>query len=160
MRRKAGPAESVIIYRQPSNLEPAPNMTFRLKAASGPHTGQTFDLSETDTAIGSAGGADIAMDGLLEQHARITFDGEVLMLEAADQAWVNGEPVSRQPLKSGDEIRLGEHRFVLQAPGLRPPSVLREVDERQKISPWTWVAIGAVAAGGFIAVATFVLTRL
>ncbi len=135
-------------------------MTFRLKAASGPHTGQTFDLSETDTAIGSAGGADIAMDGLLEQHARITFDGEVLMLEAADQAWVNGEPVSRQPLKSGDEIRLGEHRFVLQAPGLRPPSVLREVDERQKISPWTWVAIGAVAAGGFIAVATFVLTRL
>ncbi len=135
-------------------------MTFRLKAASGPHTGQTFDLSETDTAIGSAGGADIAMDGLLEQHARITFDGEVLMLEAADQAWVNGEPVSRQPLKSGDEIRLGEHRFVLQAPGLRPPSVLREVDERQKISPWPWVAIGAVAAGGFIAVATFVLTRL
>ena len=135
-------------------------MTFRLKAASGPHTGQTFDLAETDTAIGSAGGADIAIDGLLEQHARITFDGEVLMLEATDQAWVNGEPVSRQPLKSGDEIRLGEHRFVLQAPGLRPPSVLREVDERQKISPWTWVAIAAVAAGGFIAVATFVLTRL
>jgi len=135
-------------------------MTFRLKAASGPHTGQTFDLAETDTAIGSAGGADIAIDGLLEQHARITFDGEVLMLEATDQAWVNGEPVSRQPLKSGDEIRLGEHRFVLQAPGLRPPSVLREVDERQKISPWTWVAIAAVAAGGFIAVATFVLTQL
>ncbi len=135
-------------------------MTFRLKAASGPHTGQSFDLDESDTAIGSAGGADIAVDGLLEQHARITFDGEVLMLEAADQAWVNGEPVTRQPLKSGDEIRLGEHRFVLQAPGLRPPSVLREVEQRPAISPWTWVAIAAAAAGGFIAVATFVLTRL
>ncbi|QOC21673.1 FHA domain-containing protein [Wenzhouxiangella sp. AB-CW3] len=135
-------------------------MTFRLKAASGPHTGQTFDLDESDTAIGSADGANIAIDGLLEQHARITFDGEVLMLEADDQAWVNGEPVSRQPLKSGDEIRLGEHRFVLQAPGLRPPSVLREVEQRHTINPWTWVAIGAVAAGGIIAVATFILTRL
>jgi pSer/pThr/pTyr-binding forkhead associated (FHA) protein len=135
-------------------------MTFRLKTASGPHTGQIFDLAESDTAIGSADGADIAIDGLLERHARITFDGEVLMLEAADQAWVNGEPVTRQPLKSGDEIRLGEHRFVLQAPGLRPPSVLREVEPRPSISPWTWVAIGAVAAGGFIAVASFVLMRL
>jgi predicted component of type VI protein secretion system len=103
---------------------------------------------------------DISIDGLLEQHARITYDGEMLILEATDQAWVNGEPVARQPLKSGDEIRLGEYRFVLQAPGLRPPSVLREVEERQKISPWTWVAIAAVAAGGFIAVATFVLTQL
>ena len=135
-------------------------MTFRLKAASGPHTGQTFELAESDTVIGSAGDADIAIDGLLEQHARITFDGEVLMLEAADQAWVNGEPVARQPLKSGDEVRLGEYRFVLQAPGLRPPSVLREVEQRPGISPWTWVAIAAVAAGGFIAVASFVLMRL
>lgn len=136
------------------------DMTFRLKAASGPHTGQTFDLDESDTAIGSADGADVSIDGLLEQHARITFDGDVLMLEAADQAWVNGEPVTRQPLKSGDEIRLGEYRFVLQAPGLRPPSVLREVEQRPGINPWTWVAIAAVAASGFIAVATFVLTRL
>ncbi len=135
-------------------------MTFRLKAASGPHTGQIFELQESDTAIGSSGDTDITMDGLLEHHARITFDGEVLMLDAADQAWVNGEPATRQLLKSGDEIRLGEHRFVLQAPGLRPPSVLREIEQRPRISPWTWVAIGAVAAGGFIAVATFVLTRL
>ena len=135
-------------------------MPFRLKAASGPHTGQTFDLDDSDTAIGSAGEADVSIDGLLEQHARITFDGEVLMLEAADQAWVNGEPVARQPLKSGDEIRLGEHRFVLQAPGLRPPSVLREIEQRPTINPWTWVAIAVVAAGGFIAVASFVLTRL
>jgi hypothetical protein len=135
-------------------------MTFRLKAASGPHTGQTFELQESDTAIGSSGDTDITMDGLLEHHARITFDGEVLMLDAADQAWVNGEPATRQLLKSGDEIRLGEHRFVLQAPGLRPPSVLREIEQRPRISPWTWVAIGAVAAGGIVAVATFVLTRL
>ena len=56
--------------------------------------------------------------------------GDVLMLEAVDQAWVNGEPVKRHPLKSGDEIRLGEQRFVLQAPGLRPPSVLNQTREK------------------------------
>lgn len=135
-------------------------MTFRLKAASGPHTGQTFDLAAEDTAIGSGEAADITIEGLLDQHARIVYDGEVLMLEASDQAWVNGDPVSRQPLKSGDEIRLGEHRFVLQAPGLRPPSVLREVERQPGISPWTWVAIGAVAAGSMAAIVSFILMRL
>ena len=134
-------------------------MTFRLKAASGPRTGESFDLADDDTSIGSAAGADISVDGLLEQHARIVFDGETLMLEAVDQTWINGQPVTRQPLKSGDEIRLGGTRFVLQAPGLRPPSVLQQT-ERQGVSPWTWVAIGAVAIGSFAAVAAFVLTRL
>ena len=133
-------------------------MTFRLKAASGPETGKAFDLSE-DTAIGSAAGADVVVDGLLEQHARIVFDGDTLMLEAVDQTFVNGEPVTRQPLKSGDEIRFGERRFVLQAPGLRPPSVLRQ-PEQKGINPWTWVAIGVVAAGGVAAVTLFVLSRL
>ena len=134
-------------------------MTFRLKAASGPHTGQTFDLGE-DTAIGSAEQADIRIVGLPEKQARIVFDGQTLTLESHDEAFVNGAAVARQALKSGDEIRFGEHRFVLQAPGLRPPRVLDQTDQRQGINPWTWVAIGVVALGGFGAVAAFVLTRI
>lgn len=134
-------------------------MTFRLKAASGPHTGQTFDLTD-NTAIGSAAVADVQLDGLAEIHARIMFDGEALTLESSEETFVNGQLAPRRALQSGDEIRFGEHRFVLQAPGLRPPSVLQQTRPRPTISPWTWVAMGAVAVSGFAAVATFVLTRL
>lgn len=135
-------------------------MTFRLKAASGPNTGQSFNLADQDTTIGSQDGAEIQLDGIEASHARIRFDGETLLLEAAYEAFVNGQPVARQPLKSGDEIRLGQHRFVLQAPGLRPPSVLQQTEQRQPISPWTWVAIAGAAVGGLAAIATLVLTRL
>ena len=92
------------------HTQPA-RMQFRLKAASGPQTGQNFPLEDEDTSIGSADDADIRLDGLMERHARIVYDGETLMLEPAGKAWVNGEPVQRRPLKSGDEIRLGEYRF-------------------------------------------------
>lgn len=120
-------------------------MQFRLKAASGPMTGQNFPL-EDDTSIGSADDADICLDGLMERHARIVYDGETLMLEPTDKAWVNGEPVQRRLLKSGDEIRLGEYRFVLQAPGLRPPSVLKDAEPR-KSRAWLWITLGVIAAG-------------
>ena len=133
-------------------------MTFRLKAASGPRTGETFDLTD-DTLIGCDDPSQIQIDGLEQAHARIRFDGERLTLEASAETHVNGEPVHTRALKSGDEIRLGANRFVLQAPGLRPPSVLAE-SKPQKVSPWTWVVICAVAASGFAAVAAFVLTRL
>ena len=133
-------------------------MTFRLKAASGPRTGETFDLTD-DTLIGSDQPSQIRIDGLEQAHARIRYDGERLTLEASAETHVNGESVRTRALKSGDEIRLGANRFVLQAPGLRPPSVLTE-SKPQTVSPWTWVVIGAVAVSGFAAVAAFVLTRL
>jgi len=133
-------------------------MTFRLKAASGPLTGQSFELGD-DTAVGSSASADIVVEDLLEQHARLVFDGEMLMLEAVESTFVNGESVTRQPLKSGDEIRFGSQRFVLQAPGLRPPSVLGDTGKK-RISPWTWAAIGLVAAGSITAFTLFVLSRL
>jgi len=129
-------------------------MQFRLKAASGPMTGQNFPLEDEDTAIGSADDADIQLDGLMERHARVVYDGETLMLEPAGNAWVNGEPAQRRPLKSGDEIRLGEHRFVLQAPGLRPPSVLKDAESRPKRT-WLWTAIGVAATAGAAAAAYY-----
>ena len=133
-------------------------MKFRLKAASGPHTGENFDLTD-DTLIGSAADSQIQIEGLEGEHARIRFDGQTLTLQAHAETHVNGEPIHTRALKSGDEIRLGSNRFVLQAPGLRPPSVLTETP-RAGVSPWTWVVIGAVAVSGFAAVAAFVLTRI
>jgi hypothetical protein len=128
-------------------------MQFRLKGASGAITGQAFPLDD-DTLIGSDAGAGIRIDGLSGRHARIVFDGEVLTLEAEGSAWINGEPAQRQALKSGDEIRLGEQRFVLQAPGLRPPSVLREVQDKPSRRRF-WITFGAAAAAAAAASAAY-----
>lgn len=121
-------------------------MTFALKGASGALTGRRFELGE-DTRIGSGGDSDIRLDGLLERHARIVFDGERLTIESVDKVVVNGEPGKRHRLGSGDEIRIGEHRFVLQAPGLRPPSTLRTTRTRRR--PWLWAAV--IAGAGVVA---------
>jgi len=120
-------------------------MQFRLKGASGEVTGRTFDLG-SDTLIGSADQADVQIESLLERHARIVFENESLRLEAVDQAWINGQPARHQPLQSGDEIRLGTVRFVLQAPGLRPPSVLGQVAPPRSRNTLRWVLAAAAVA--------------
>lgn len=121
-------------------------MEFRLKSASGPLTGQTFDLDES-TLLGSAENADVRLDGLEEQHARIVRRDGGLVLEASGEARVNGEPVRSRPLQSGDEIQFGRSRFVLQAPGLKPARVLDQVPPRPAFG-WKWLA-----AAGLLAVA-------
>src|SRR5690625_5740627 len=71
------------------------------------------------------------------------------MLEPAGDVEVNGEPSARRPLRSGDELRLGEHRFVLQASGLRPPSVLQDVRPAPARTWLRWaIGLGAVGAAG------------
>lgn len=128
-------------------------MTFALKGASGAITGRRFELDE-DTLIGSGGESGIRLDGLMERHARIVYDGERLTIESAQSVVVNGEPGKRHILGSGDEIRIGEHRFVLQAPGLRPASVLGQSRPRRWI--WMWAA-GAGVLAAVAAIAWYVM---
>lgn len=124
-------------------------MKFRLKSASGPLTGQTFDLGES-TLLGSAENADVRLEGLEGEHARIVRRDGGLVLEASGEARVNGEPVGAAALQSGDEIQLGTTRFVLQAPGLKPARVLDRVPP-QRPAGWKWlVAAGLVAAAGAV----------
>lgn len=127
-------------------------MKFRLKGASGPYTGKPFDLTE-DTLIGAGHEADIHLEGVMERHARIVFEDGILSLESVGECQVNGRPARRARLESGDEIRFGPHRFVLQAPGLKPARVLDQAG-RRRVSPWTWVVVAALAAaaiGGLVA---------
>src|SRR5690625_3258073 len=127
-------------------------MQFRLKAASGPNTGKNYPL-QNDTSIGSANDADLQLAHLLERHARIVVDAEAPRLEPAGAVEVNADPSARRPLRSGDGLRLGEHRFVLQAPGLRPPSVLQDVRPAPARTWLRWaiglVAVGAAGAAGY-----------
>lgn len=126
-------------------------MTFALKGASGELTGRRFELDE-DTLIGSSAECAIRLDGLLPRHARVVYDGERMTLESAQDVVVNGEPGKRHGLGSGDEIRIGEHRFVLQAPGLRPASVLRGPQRRRR--SWVWVT-GVIVLGTAVAAAWY-----
>ncbi|MEX2499905.1 MAG: FHA domain-containing protein [Wenzhouxiangellaceae bacterium] len=117
---------------------------YRLKSASGPLTGQTFGLGES-TLIGSSEGADVRLDGLEAEHAKIVRRDGGLVLEAAGEVRVNGETVGTAALQSGDEIQFGTFRFVLQAPGLKPVRVLDQVPE-SRASGWKWLAAAGVAA--------------
>lgn len=144
-------------------------MVFRLKIASGPNAGQALALAEDSTQIAGQGDADITLPELGAQaQFRIERDGlqNTLTLHNQGQTdlWINNQPISDSfcPLNSGDELRLGTLRLVLQAPGLRPASVLAQVTDRKRsaISPWTWVAVATIAASGLAAMAVFVLSRL
>ncbi len=125
-------------------------MKFRLKAASGPLTGQTFDLGVDITHIGADAGMDVVIDGLDDQHAKISSQGEGLAIEPiGDSAvFLNGEGIKGPSgLTSGDEIRLGGLRLVLQAPGLKPQRVL-ETTRVKKPLPWARIGLGVVVVVG------------
>lgn len=125
-------------------------MKFRLKAASGPLTGHTFDLNVDVTRIGSDQGMDVVLDGLFAEHALISTQGEGLVIEPIGQSGVflNGEAIDAiHGLTSGDEIRLGGVRLVLQAPGLKPQRVLETMRVKKPL-PWARVGLGMVVVVG------------
>ena len=128
--------------------------TYRLKGASGPVINQSHPLGAR-TLIGRADDCDLRIDqeGIAPRHAEIVEEGQggLTLNHLADgfETVLNGEAVQSAPLGSGDEIRIGNCRFVLQAPGLRPEKVLTEqaVAKRRGWIPW-------VIVGGLLAAAT------
>jgi hypothetical protein len=142
-------------------------MIFRLKIASGPRAGQAVPLTKPITLISGQADADIELKELGEQSQfEIRYDdqNQTLTLHNLGQTelWLNNQPgdASRLALNSGDELRLGTIRLVVQAPGLRPASVLAQVPERKPISPWTWLLVAAIAGSTIAGMAAFILTRL
>ncbi len=119
---------------------------YRLKGASGPVINQVFTLADR-TLIGSGENCDIniKIDGVDEQHAEVVEDDGSLFLRnlgLPGATLLNGEPVEKADLFSGDEIRIANCRWVLQAPGLRPQKVLTRdaVERRRSWVPWLIVA--------------------
>lgn len=142
---------------------------FRLKIASGPRAGQAIPLTGSITKLGGQADAeaDIALEELGQQgRVEIHFDEQNQRLTLHNQGqtelWLNNEPgkAPQIALNSGDELRLGTLRLVVQAPGLRPASVLNEVPARRPIPTWTWVLVAALASSGIAAMALFIATRL
>ncbi len=122
-------------------------MKFRLKAASGPLTGETFELGAEASTIGSNASMDVVIDGLAGEHATIRAHEGGLVIEPikTGAVFVNGEAVDGMAgLTSGDEVRLGELRFVLQAPGLKPQRVLHQTKPKRR-PRWGWLLAGLLA---------------
>jgi len=130
--------------------------TYRLKGASGPVAGLNHELAER-TLIGSAASCELVVDGvgLAAEVAeiRLQADGSLRLLKLTEQGEVllNGQAVTDALLNSGDEIRVGTCRWVLQAPGLRPEKVLTAKAVRSRRRVWPWLVLTALLAASALA---------
>jgi len=130
--------------------------TYRLKGASGKVANQSFALGAR-TIIGRSDNCDLRIEdeNLAPQHARITLQQNGgLVLEQVDLAfatYVNGAAVDRVSLASGDEIRMGSCRWVLQAPGLRPEKVLTAEAVKHQTVYLPWLIVIALLAAATLA---------
>ena len=128
---------------------------YKLKGTSGSVINQSFPLGEV-LVLGSASDCDVQIDepGVAAHHAQISLvDGNALRLKdlgSGSDTLLNGEVVQEVMLGSGDEIRIGSCRWMLQAPGLRPQRVLTTEAVRRPSRIWPkvlgWSVVAAAAA--------------
>ena len=129
---------------------------YKLKGTSGSVINRSFPFGKS-IVLGSSADCDVQIDepGIASRHAEINMlENNVLQLKDLDSktgTLLNGEPVSEILLGSGDEIRIGTCRWMLQAPGLRPDRVLTAdvVAKRAPIWPRVliWTSVAAAATG-------------
>ena len=134
---------------------------YKLKGTSGSVINQSYPFTDT-IVLGSSPDCDVQLNepNVAARHVEIQGqDGGLVLRDLGSESGtlLNGEPVSEASLASGDEIRVGTCRFMLQAPGLRPERVLTaEVVEKcprrwPRVLVWTTLA----AAAGAVAVLKF-----
>jgi pSer/pThr/pTyr-binding forkhead associated (FHA) protein len=79
----------------------------------------TFSLAKGDLTIGRNPGNDILIDnvGVSRRHAAIKTSGDRVLIEdlgSANGTFVNGQRITSQELKDGDEILVLKHRLVFR----------------------------------------------
>lgn len=92
-----------------------------LRGMSGAWFGRSVTLAGIRT-LGSGKSCDIRLDGegIAERHGQIEIQGDRLLLRGGDaglQTRVNGLTFRDAVLAPGDQLQIGEFRFVLEAPG-------------------------------------------
>ena len=128
---------------------------YKLKGTSGSVINQSFPFGES-VVLGSSADCDIQLDepGVSSRHAEIRLlDTKSLQLKdlgSKTGTLLNGESVTETLLGSGDEIRIGTCRWMLQAPGLRPERVLTAEVVGKPTRRWprvlVWTSLAAAAA--------------
>lgn len=132
----------------------APTQAPVLRGMSAAVKDQRFEIANNLT-LGSDTAVDVNLSGaeVAAEHARLRWDQQRLTIEPGAghaEIYVNGKAVTQQQLKAGDEVRIGQHRFVVKMPALRPASVLRGLPAeapRSNLHWWLLAATLAAAAG-------------
>lgn len=90
-----------------------------LRVVSGAWSGRLLPIDQNPTF----GGRGSPFTGIAQScHLQLGTDG--LMLDAGDASvLVNGRPRKRAILEAGDQLVIGEHRLVVEAPGLQAEAV-------------------------------------
>ena len=95
---------------------------FVLRGVSGVYFGKTFPL-RGKTSLGRHSDNDIFInvDGISRKHAVISIVADGLEIEdlgSSNGTFVNGDKITKQAIKIGDEIKLDNIRFLIQSPGM------------------------------------------
>jgi len=116
-----------------------------LKILSGKKAGTRWVARRFPVRIGRSSTADLQLEenGVWDQHLHLDFcpaEGFVLSAQPNALATVNGQPVQRTILRSGDAIEIGS---------LKMQFWLGEARQRGlRLREWlTWAAIAAIALG-------------
>ncbi len=99
---------------------------FVLRGVSGSTFGKSFPLHGS-AVIGRQADCDICLAGdeISRRHAEISVGPGGLTIKDLDSAngtFVNGKRVTQSELKPGDEVKLDTVRFLVQTPGMDPPT--------------------------------------
>lgn len=131
---------------------------YKLKGTSGSVINQSVPFGES-IVLGSSASCDVQIDeaGVAARHAEIrqVGDNALLLKDLGSETGtlLNGEPVVETMLNSGDEIRIGTCRWMLQAPGLRPERVLTAEVVKKSTRRWPRVLAWSIVATTVAAVA-------
>jgi signal transduction histidine kinase len=94
----------------------------RLVCLAGPGTGRVHALSGGAVVIGRSDdvGIQILGDDVSRHHARVIWAGSQHVLEdlgSRNGTWVNGMPVTRHALRTGDRVQIGGSAIFVYTPG-------------------------------------------
>jgi hypothetical protein len=131
---------------------------YKLKGTSGSVINRSYPFGDS-IVLGSSADCDVQLDepGISPRHAEIRqVENKLLQLKDLDSesgTLLNGESVVESLLGSGDEIRIGTCRLMLQAPGLRPDRVLTGDVVQKQTSQWPRVLAWSLVLASAAAVA-------
>lgn len=134
-----------------------------LRGVSGASFGKTFPIYRA-TTLGRQSDCDLTIsgEGLSRRHAELSIEGARLIVKdlgSANGTFINDRRVEEGELAVGDELRLDNVRFLVQAPDGRgepadPTASTPEAPDAVRVMPWVvgvTLALAVVVAALLVA---------